>query len=290
MKKAILFLLILMMASCFCGCVDKENNNLNNTNEQEYYNSFSKSEIGTTDNLPQGAIVFDIFKDFEQYFVFSGYNGAGTVEIRIPDKTTIQFENYYFCVNLSDYSRMYYGAATGFEIIKDNEDYGKIDFCFSSNSKVELNGLSKGDTFTVECRLNSITEEKFQLNNFYFKSKSATFTAPDFGDLIKSFDELSDADIAQIQDYVLTQNKLSNSSNHPEDIRIRATTLYKVKSPAIVVDKDKLLIIQIELEGRYAMNRIRIDVWCIAKTDDGQIKFSTKGCNVDESDYEVVER
>lgn len=283
MKKVICILTAIIAVFSFYGCQKQEKTTKEDfesyieaefdDRDSNYEKNGSDNYISTEGNynVPAGAKVIDIFKDFEQYIYYSGYNGAGVASIRIPDGTTLEFGDYYFVVDVSPQNKTSTPYSTYFQIIKNNERIGFVHFRnINDSSYTAFEKLSEGDRFTFEWRMDSADEEKLHADNVYFKTKSKTFIAPDFGDLME-LNDLTNEDIETIKsDIPKIDIHLKDKDYVVTDIKC-----YKAKpTAAIKPEFVRLVVIYYDIIDDTNINNNYAYAYGIDKTKNGVLDYT----------------
>ncbi len=154
----------------------------------------------TASGLPEPIGVLNFFEGFEQFVTFSGANGTGKINFRLPDGFTKNIRDFYFVETKGfDYTDENDITSDGssFKIILDNTCvYKGVVYAYTGEKY-----LSKGDS--IEFRLYG--EEKIT-DGYFFSKEKVTLETPNLGKYFTSKDKLTPTVIQSIKEAVSTDD------------------------------------------------------------------------------------
>lgn len=155
-------------------------------------------------------IALDVFPIIEQFIVYSGGNGGGQIDIKIPDDYAQELNGCYFK------SREYWDK--NFYIVYNNEIIAEYECeIYKVTDGSDSNYYSGGDLFRIIIdipfysyspnhgnRADFISGSIYD-SGFYFSQAEKYYTAPDFGEYITSYSQLSESEIEAIKEQVVSE-------------------------------------------------------------------------------------
>ena len=224
-RRLLALALSLIMLFGFTACGDKEESSgktsdasysdeltFSNSGNDNYYSSVGQSSIYPSleeeEEKPQltNGTTLDIYPIIEQFIVYSGGNGGGHVELKIPEGYYQEINGCYFKADEYD--------DEGFNIIYNNEVIGEFAIYLSMVTEdYSKKYYSNGDTFKIKIgrpgygsysgAYQDYVNENIYKYGFLFPQVEKYYTVSDLGEYITSYTQLSAVELEKIKSFVI---------------------------------------------------------------------------------------
>ncbi|MGN1410048.1 MAG: hypothetical protein ACI4XJ_07710 [Eubacteriales bacterium] len=185
--------------------------------------------------------VIDLFKDVEDWFVFSGDDGSGKVEIVIPSDYSREVDGYYFKFGGDRYHPILY-------VIYDNELKGSILYGISRDGK--HSDFSEGDNFTVMAfysdkdypAVQNTFNDLFSQTGNVVLQETKEYEFPYIGSYINEIGEFKDEYITAALDYINELGAEGKIGYSGSKYYVNQLFLCSIKPGEILSDKSKVML------------------------------------------------
>lgn len=218
--------------------------------------------------LEEGLKEIDFIGDLDKYIVYSGANGDCKAKFDFSSVTEpIVIENKFYLNPTSN----------GFEIVHQNESLGSFGY-FMRDLKDEddedyfsnATNLTEGDVLSVKITIGTNTADKLIALGYIPAAYECEVTVPDRGEYIASKDQLTEADVNEIKQFVT--NELTAKYT---DVEI-CSAHFATRKPGIACDaNDKIRICVVYGRNSFGLSK---SYYCyvinaLSKNDAGEFNF-----------------